>query len=405
MAIQAQGRLEAVTRLRAAWWVREPNAQQIFSLLGGREKLTRAVGGLVRDTVLNVTSLGGDIDLATELMPDEVIKRAREAGMSCYPTGYDHGTVTIRNGHTLAEVTTLRQDVDTDGRHAKVKFGTDWQADARRRDFTMNAIYAEYNGALFDPMDGLDDVLSRRVRFIGDPEKRIREDRLRVFRFFRFTASHGNEHYDVAGLNACAAAVGDLHQLSAERIGNEMSKLLALPRVVATLARMTKIGLLHFSIEDLQALLRYEKKTQSPVVAGRLALLGGEVVLDELRDRWRLSGALITEAKAIRSAALKMIAGELYDAAYRYDRFAYVAIPVACAIANWNEEKCRQVTDFWDQMSVPSFPVSGDDLLKAGFEQGPGLGRALRLIEGEWVQSGFVLQRQDLLERLKKYLG
>ncbi len=400
-----KGRHEAVTRLRAAWWVRAPDAQQIFSLLGGEEKQTRAVGGLVRDTVLDMTSLGGDIDLATELLPDEVLQRAREAGMPCYPTGYDHGTVTIRNGQVIAEVTTLRQDVTSDGRHARVKFGTDWRADARRRDFTMNAIYAEQNGALFDPLDALADVLARRVRFIGDPVKRICEDRLRVYRFFRFTASHGNEQFDEAGLEACAAAVGDLKQISAERIGHEMSKILALPRVVATLARMTKIGLLDFSIEDLQALLRYENKTQSPIVAARLALLGEEGVLDRLASAWRLSGALISEAKSIRSAALKMIAGELYDAAYRHSRFVYVAVPVACAIASWNEEKCREINDFWGQMEVPRFPISGGDLLEAGFEQGPDLGKALRRIESEWVQSGFALERADLLEQLKKYLG
>ncbi len=184
-----------------------------------------------------------------------------------------------------------------------------------------------------------------------------------------------------------------------------MSKILALPRVVATLARMTKIGLLDFSIEDLQALLRYENKTQSPIVAARLALLGEEGVLDRLASAWRLSGALISEAKSIRSAALKMIAGELYDAAYRHSRFAYVAVPVACAIASWNEEKCREINDFWGQMEVPRFPISGGDLLEAGFEQGPDLGKALRRIESEWVQSGFALERADLLEQLKKYLG
>ncbi|MCF6301735.1 MAG: CCA tRNA nucleotidyltransferase [Devosiaceae bacterium] len=399
------GRHDAVTRLRTAWWVRDQSAQQIFDVLGAKEHRTRAVGGLVRDTILGVTSLGGDIDLATELLPDDVLKLARGAGMSCYPTGYDHGTVTVRNGQVTAEVTTLRQDVVTDGRHARVKFGTNWEVDAKRRDFTMNAIYAGFNGALYDPLDGLGDALSGKVRFIGDPDQRIAEDRLRVFRFFRFTASHGQEQYDKLGLDACARAAGDLHALSAERKGAEMTKILGLPHVVVTLARMTKIGVLAFSIEDLQALLRYEKTTQSPVVAARLALLEGEGVLERLRVAWRLSNALVSETRSIRSAARKMIDGELYDAAYRHGRFAYVAVPVACALANWTKEQCREINEFWEEINVPGFPISGDDLLEAGFSQGPELGKALRRIEQDWVQGGFILQRDELLVRLKKYMA
>lgn len=401
----AVNRSEAVQRLRKSWWVHDRSAQQIFTVLAGKDGRTRAVGGLVRDTILGSNSMGGDVDMATELLPDDVIDRARRAGMSCYPTGLDHGTVTIRNGQVIAEVTTLRQDVVTDGRHAQVKFGTDWSVDAQRRDFTMNALYADYNGALFDPLGGLDDLFARRVRFIGDPDQRILEDRLRVFRFFRFTASHGLEKYDAAGLAACERAAGNLAALASERIGAEMIKMLALPKIVGTLARMTKIGVMDFSVESLQALVRYEAKTSSPVMAARLAVLLGKRELTRMRSEWRLSNALVKEAREIRSAADMMVEGDLYNSAYRHGRFAYVAIPVASAIGEWSPTQCAEVNNFWERMTVPSFPVTGQDLIDAGFSQGPKLGQALHQIETEWVEGGFVLEREELLSRMIKYLN
>ncbi len=405
MTNPAENRLEAVQRLRKSWWVHDRSAQQIFSVLEGENQRTRAVGGLVRDTILGMNSMGGDVDMATELLPDDVIARARRAGMSCYPTGLDHGTVTIRNGQVIAEVTTLRQDVVSDGRHAQVKFGTDWHIDAQRRDFTINALYASYNGALFDPLDGLADLFDRRVKFIGDPDQRILEDRLRVFRFFRFTASHGREKYDIAGLEACERAAGNLAQLASERIGAEMIKMLAMPKIVGTLARMTKIGVMDFSIESLQALVRYEAKTSSPVVAARLAVLLGKMDLERMRSEWRLSNALVKEAREIREAADMMVKGDLYNSAYRHGRFAYVAIPVACAVGEWSPTQCAEVNDFWERMTVPSFPVKGQDLIDAGYAQGPKLGQALHQVEAEWVAGGFVLEREELLARMTKYLS
>ncbi len=236
-------RHDAIIHLRSAWWVKDRSVRQIFTILDGPAGQTRAVGGIVRDTIVGKTSVDGDLDMATELLPDEVTKRARAAGMSCYPTGIDHGTVTIRNGQIVAEVTTLRKDVKTDGRHAVVEFGTNWGADARRRDFTMNALYAAPSGALYDPLDGLEDLLNGRVRFIGDPDQRIAEDRLRVYRFFRFCASHGGEHCAGEDMQACKRSAHDLGDLSAERVGAEIIKMLGLSRVVATFANMRKAGI------------------------------------------------------------------------------------------------------------------------------------------------------------------
>lgn len=398
-------RHDAILRMRSAWWVKDRSVRQIFSMLDGPAGQTRAVGGIVRDTILGRTNVDGDLDMATELLPKEVVKRARAAGMQSYPTGIDYGTVTIRNGKIVAEVTTLRKDVKTDGRHAVVEFGTNWGVDARRRDFTMNALYAAPSGALYDPLDGLDDLLNGRVRFIGDPDQRIAEDRLRVYRFFRFCASHGGESCAGEGMLACKRAAHDLGDLAAERVGAEIVKMMGLPRVAATFANMRKVGILDFNVAALQALARYEDKTGSPVVAARLAVLMDFIDMGRMKEEWRLSGAVVREAQEVRRMAQLMIEDSLYEAAYRHGRFAYVAMPVASTLADWSVEKMQDVRSFWDQMVVPAFPVDGEDLLDAGFAQGPELGKALRRVEADWVGSGFNLTRDDLLEKLGSYLG
>src|SRR5690606_31456053 len=187
-------------------------------------------------TLLELPREDADVDLATELLPHEVMDRAQRAGVAAYPTGITHGTVTLKLGALVAEVTTLREDIETDGRHAVVTFGTSWRHDAARRDFTLNALYAGMDGTLFDPLGGLEDCLGRKVRFIGRPAQRIEEDRPRAYRSFRSSASHGNERVDPGGYTACHAAAGTLGRLAAERVGSEMRRMLRLPRVGNTLA-------------------------------------------------------------------------------------------------------------------------------------------------------------------------
>jgi len=345
-----------------------------------------------------------DLDLASELEPDEVMKRARAAGMSCYPTGIEHGTVTLRNGRVSAEVTTLRQDIKTDGRHAQVLFGTDWLADAKRRDFTINALYASMNGALYDPLDGLKDLSESRVRFIGNPDQRIKEDRLRVLRFFRFCASHANEVHDPAGLAACKRAAGSLDMLSGERVGAEMLKIMALQRVAATLAKMSEIGVLDFGPETLKVLGAYEKLTASPVALARLAIVLNDIEAKKLQEKWRLSNAVIKEAGQIGAAAKLILDGDFNQAAYKFFRLGFAALAVAGAIAGWDEARLHAAMEVFHDLKVPPFPISGRDLLDAGFKPGPQLGAALRRVEKEWVNSSFRLERDELLERLEKAL-
>ena len=203
----------------------------------------RVVGGAVRNALMGQPP--GDIDIATTATPDEVMRRAHAAGLKPVPTGLDHGTVTVVAGGVGIEVTTLRQDVETDGRRAMVAFGRDWEADARRRDFTINAFSADRTGHVYDPIGGFDDLARRRVRFIGDPVTRIREDYLRILRFFRFHAGYGAGPPDAAGLHACLAERAGLAKLSRERIRLELMKLFKAARAGPTLQVMADTGLIH----------------------------------------------------------------------------------------------------------------------------------------------------------------
>ncbi|MEX0860899.1 MAG: CCA tRNA nucleotidyltransferase, partial [Cucumibacter sp.] len=216
--------MQAPETLAGAAWLKAPATRAVFKALDGKAGRTRAVGGIVRDTLLGIGR--ADIDMATEFKPKEVMARAEAAGLTAHPTGIAHGTITLVHQGNPIEVTTLRRDIETDGRRAVVRFGTDWADDAARRDFTMNAVYAFANGKLFDPLGGVEDCLARRVRFIGHPDDRIKEDYLRILRFFRFFAVYGDGRPDAEGLKACARLKAGLAQLSAERVWGELKKLL-----------------------------------------------------------------------------------------------------------------------------------------------------------------------------------
>ncbi|WP_052731652.1 CCA tRNA nucleotidyltransferase [Devosia geojensis] len=396
------GAATAEARLREAHWVHLPELRAILALLEGEEGRTRIVGGLVRDTILDLPHAVSDIDIATELLPNDVTERAREAGIAVYPTGIDHGTVTLRHGTVVAEVTTLRQDVETDGRHAIVRFGTDWVADASRRDFTLNALYADMDGALFDPLGGLGDCIDARVRFIGDPAQRIAEDGLRVYRFFRFSASHGRETFDPDGLEACAAVVGKLGHLSAERIGHEIKRMLGLPHVASTLRKMVQIGILDLPETVVAALRSYEWQVGEPVLSARLALILEDADAGELQARWRLSNEDIGSATNLRAAADLVARMRLHEAVYRYPGLAKDALDVAAVRAGWGEAGKMAVREKLIAVEERDFPLTGDDLVGHGLPPGPALGRELKRLERLWIESEFALDRDELLSKVEK---
>jgi poly(A) polymerase len=393
-------RTEAEARLAGAEWLRREETQQVFALLDGAAGRTRSVGGVVRDSLLGLPRASAEIDFATELTPDKVMSRAGAAGIAAYPTGIEHGTVTLRIGELTAEVTTLREDIETDGRKAVVRFGTDWRRDAERRDFTMNALYAGPDGILVDPIGGIDDALARRVRFIGDADVRIVEDRLRVFRFFRFSASHGGEHLDPTGLDACRRAVHRLGRLSAERVGAEMKRMLGLPKVALTLQSMALAGLLTIGPDTQRHLTSYELRADPATLVARLALFIAASEAKAVQSHWRLSNAEVSAASAILAAVALLREGKIHEAAYRYPAALADAQNLAAVMDHWPPERAGEVRGVIAALKVPKFPVTGRDLTRLGMHPGRALGDTLQRLEADWIASGFTLDKRTLLARL-----
>lgn len=394
-------------RLRPALpdWLTEGPAARILAVLDTDGEEARAIGGAVRNWLLGTEP--GDIDIATTAVPGEVVRRVTAAGLRAVPTGIEHGTVTVVAEGRGFEVTTLREDVRTDGRRAVVRFGRDWRADAARRDFTVNAMSLTRGGVLSDFFGGQADLAARHIRFIGDPRQRIREDVLRILRFFRFQASYGAGQADPAALSACIAERAGLAGLSRERVRAELLKLLAAPAAADTLGLMTESGLavpllggvpLHRHVARLEAIERALSLAVDPVL--RLAALCVMVREDAARLKQRL--ALSNEefrrldgvghgwrdldpARGEQAARAVLFAAG--PRAYR-DRalvaFARSGAPVADA--GWSG--LAALPDRW---KAPSLPVAGEVFLRRGVPEGPALGAAMARFRAAWVAAGFPL--------------
>lgn len=372
-----------------AEWRERAGLVQLAEVLGAREGMARFVGGAVRDTLLGVPV--ADVDLATRHAPERVIELLRAAGIRAVPTGIEHGTITAVLESGPVEVTTLRRDVFTDGRRATVAFTDDWREDAARRDFTMNALYADPpTGALFDYFGGLEDLEARRVRFIGDPYQRIAEDHLRILRFFRFLARFGDAP-DPEGLDACATRAKDLMALSRERIADELLKLLVARDAVRIVALMVARGIfapvLPEVTEDGAARLemlaaREAAADLAPHPIRRLAALlpADPAVAEAVGARLKLSNA---QRKRLESAARPPGTEEARVLAYRIgteqavDRYLLGAEPCEPALA---------ALSGWQP---PALPISGGALVQRGLGKGPEVARALRLVEEQWIAEGF----------------
>ncbi|WP_103223871.1 CCA tRNA nucleotidyltransferase [Roseibium marinum] len=401
--------------LARADWLRSAAVQAVFSAIEQDGDEARVVGGAIRNTLLGHPV--PDVDIATTALPQDVMKRARDAGLKAIGTGLDHGTVTVVSRGFPYEVTTLREDVETFGRQARVVFGRNWVRDAERRDFTMNALYADRQGRLYDPLAGLEDCLAGRVRFIGDPDARIREDYLRILRFFRIFAAYGEGDMDAEGLGACLRQREGLRQLSAERIGHEMRRLLRARRAAPALRLMNDCGLLEIAtgglarIEDFNALRGLDDlapETRDPELA--LVVLAGFVHedLERVCDRLRLSNA---EGKRMKTAwavmkRLKNPVDPPSAASLLYDFGRQGAIDGLLAV--WAGLRARKTADddrFGVLLSdlrieaVPEFPLKGADLIASGHPSGPELGSFLKYLEEEWRESGFSLSKQELMAR------
>lgn len=375
-------------------WISAPATQSVCTALTKSGYHALFVGGCVRNALLGVPV--GDIDIATDALPQEVIRLAADAGLKPVPTGFDHGTITVVSNGKPHEVTTFREDIDTFGRHAHVAFGTDLHADARRRDFTMNALYARADGTVIDPLRGINDLIERRVRFIGDGETRIKEDYLRILRFFRFHAQYGDPKagIDADALAACAAHLDGLDRLSRERVGAEMCKLLAAADPAPSVAAMQMTGVLNAilpgaDIQALAPLVHLESGTNTaPSALRRLSALGGE----DIPDRLRLSRAETRRLKLLRDgASAAMPPAEI---GYRYgatDGIDMLLLRAALLDAPLDPN----ALDDLERGANAAFPVKPSDLMPD--YTGPALGQRLQELEDRWIASGFKLGREHLL--------
>ena len=367
--------------LSAEWMQREDLAALVAALGAGN---ARYVGGAVRDTLLGIAVK--DIDIATPLVPAEVIDRLNAAQIRSVPTGIEHGTVTAILPGGPVEITTLRHDVSTDGRRATVAFATEWQDDAARRDFTINALYADpASGAVFDWFGGLADLSARRLRFIGDARQRIREDHLRILRYFRFQARFGSQPADPEAESACTDLAATLKGLSRERVGMEMLNLLGLPDPAPTVQRMAQLAVLPVDLPEadpaaLAALVAHEARQGiAPDAIRRLAALlpADPALAEKVASRFRLSGA---QKKRLTLAAGRGGAEPNARAlAYRLGREGALDRLLLTGADTG-------ALNGWD---IPTFPLKGGDIVARGVGAGPDVARILRTVETRWVEESF----------------
>ena len=359
-----------------------PGIRAVLAALPG----ARLVGGAVRDALAGRAV--ADIDLATPMRPEEVIRRLREAGLKAVPTGLDHGTVTAVAEHRGFEVTTLRRDVATDGRHAVVDFTADWRADAARRDFTINAMSMARDGAVYDYFGGADDLRAGVVRFVGDAATRIAEDYLRILRFFRFHARYGTGAPDAAAIAAIRAGLPGLARLSAERVWSELRRILAAPDPTGAVALMDATGVLAAVLPEGASPARLARLVAAGAPADPLlrlaALLTGDAAT--LAARLRLSVAERDRLLALREGEVP--ADEADDAALRR---ALADCPADILTGRtWLAGRRAALRARLEALPQPVFPLRGRDLRAAGVPAGPGLGEALRALRGWWIDGGCV---------------
>jgi poly(A) polymerase len=377
--------VNGATLLPHAAWQDRPGLARLATALDAAGGQARFVGGAVRDTLLGLGDSVSDIDIATTFPPEEVVRRLDSAGIRAIPTGIAHGTITAVSEGTVVEVTTLRRDIATDGRHAVVAFTDDWRADAARRDFTINALYADpLSGEVTDWFGGLDDLRAGRVRFIGNPLERIAEDHLRILRFFRFHARFG-QTIDAPGLAACIDRANDLMALSRERIAAELLKLLVARHAVEAVRLMHDSGILRpvlpeidsAGIDRLERLAAREATAQVPPDAiRRLAALIPPAAAEAVGARLKLSNndrkRLIQASAGAGSEGARALAYRV-GAAGALDRLLLAGADPS-PLHDW---------------SVPPLPIGGGALVARGVTKGPDVARTLRRIEDRWIAEGF----------------
>lgn len=393
-------------------WMRAPQTRAVIEALGGN---ARFVGGCVRNALLGEKI--GDIDIATPLVPEEVARRLKAAGIEAIPTGIEHGTITAVSSGKPYEITTLRRDVSTDGRRAAVAFTSDWVEDAQRRDFTMNALYASADGEIADYVGGVADLTYGRVRFVGDPVTRIREDYLRILRLFRFHAWYGKTDLDAAALQAAASEKAGLAKLSGERIAKEMLRLLAAENPAPVLRVMAASGILAELFPQTANVARLEKLAvldarnffaPDPVLRLAALLPDESQAARAIAERWKLSNADRVRLEEVLGGREKIVS---YLSIREVRKLLYLLGPRAFkdrVNLRWAEDpkdsnsvQWRALLALADAWVRPDFPLTGRDVMAAGVPEGPLVGRILSEVENWWIDADFTEDEFSLAERLK----
>jgi poly(A) polymerase len=400
-----------MTRLDPQPWMSATATRKLMAALGE----ARFVGGAIRNTLLGKPV--ADIDIATPLTPDKVGTLLAAAGIAFVPTGIEHGTVTAIVEGKPFEVTTLRRDVTTDGRHAVVAFTNDWSLDAQRRDFTMNALYAAADGEIFDFVGGIADLNAGRVRFVGDAPTRIREDYLRILRLFRFHAWYGKGEIDVEALRAAAVEKGGLAGLSGERIAKEMLRLLETENPAPVLRPMAASGILALVLPGEAKFARLESLAKidatnsfAPDALLRLAALlaHDKMLASQVADRWKLSNEMRNRLADIAGASEEIVS-HLSIREARKLLYRLGAHPFKDRVfLKWAEDAKASNADAWrallataDAWQRPRFALTGRDVMLAGVPEGPLVGQVLGEVEKWWIDNDFTDDEFSLVERLK----
>jgi poly(A) polymerase len=406
-------------QLGDAAWLKDGEVGRLLAVLNRYGEEARVVGGAVRNALLRLPV--ADIDVATTAVPDEVVRRVETAGWKAVPTGIEHGTITVVINNQPFEVTTLREDIETFGRKARVKFGRDWRADAERRDFTINALSAAADGKVFDYVGGLRDMVTRRVRFIGDPQQRIAEDYLRILRFFRFHAYFAEGPLDAAGLLACIRARAGLDTLSRERVRIELLKLFVAPRAAVTLAVMADGGILGPVLGGVPYIADFAKMVEVEAAVGAepdaIRRLGALAVMVS-EDAERLSQRLrLTNAESERLMALeswwRISPAANEQAAHALLHHLGPQFFTDRVLLAWTRGGAGATDGAWHALAAlpqrwtaPVFPLKAADFIRRGVAAGPALGAAMRAAKEAWIVADFPIDRsaiEAIAERAVQY--
>lgn len=399
-------------------WLRAKALQTLFDILCSESGMALVAGGAVRNALMNEQT--SDVDLCTTLLPEEVMRRVQSNGHKAIPTGIDHGTVTAVIDGAPFEITTLREDIETDGRHAVVKFGTDWEADAKRRDLTINGLFCDREGAVYDCVDGYTDIQTKTVRFIGEADTRIKEDALRILRFFRFFAWYGDGRPDASGLKACTANKMLMSGLSVERVWLELKKMLSADDPSRALLWMRTTGILggvlpetvKWGIDAVPGLIRCEQTFgwMPDYLLRMMAMMRPhEETVQGFIKRMLLSNAegdrMLAWSKA-QAPDPSIGALELEKLLYYGSQQAIIDVMRLEVVHlqnrddETNAEKMASLASHATNWIKPKFPIKGQDLLEIGLEPGKALGEKLSKLEDQWVESGFTSDKDSLLKSL-----